>query len=459
MSTPEPTRNGSTGSHFLTMIITLALAVVLVPFLGPLVQPRVIDVGQNLRLIPTDAPAPRPTIAPTALPVSSPPLTTLELSEAARPSLVLVERKQWTPLRSVGLPNTPAMTTTLPATQTTSPTASSAAPTPAAPVRTMRLGVYQLLDRGAGIVYAVRDDKAYILTSARVASGGESTTIWVTLAGADTVRPARVLAVSHCDDLAMLVVDDPSGLTPIRRPGMVISDLPVQPMRPTQWVLNPNVTPAPVVNLLPQITLGSSADVRPGQELIALGYMRGDLGNDTGASQPAIITSVVSASGVAWQQHPELVRFAALSGPGYAGGPVIDRYGKLIGITTFAPLQGAGIAYAISIDYAHAVAEQLLQGINPHWTGLSLETRRELDGHLITVITQVQAGSPAASAGIQAGDVVISLKGSLSATVGAICTDLRQRQDGEQVTLTVQRTISGESTPQELSFTLTIGRP
>lgn len=459
MSTPEPTRKGSTSGHFLTMIITLALAVVLVPFLGPLVQPRVIDVGQNLRLIPTDAPAPRPTIAPTPTPVPSRPLTILELNEAAQPSMVLVERKQWTPLFSGGLPNTPALTTTPPSNPTTSPTASSAAPTSAAPVRTMRLGIYQLLDRGTGIVYRMIDGKAYILTSARVATGGERDTIWVTPAGSATARPALVLAISHCDDLAMLVVDDPSGLTPIGRPGMVIPGLPVQPARPTGLAILPNAPSGAVLDMSRRLTFGSSADVRPGQELIALGFTSGALGDDTGASQPAIITGVVSAGSVAWQQHPDLVRFATLSGPGYAGGPVINRHGELIGITTYAPLQGEGIAYAIGVDYALVIAEQLIQGNNLHWTGMSLEVRRGPDGSLDTVVDQVQAGSSAALAGIQVADTLVKLDGSPLWMTVNICTDLRQRQDGEQVTLTVQRTISGESTPQELSFTLTIGRP
>lgn len=467
MSTPEPTRKGSTGGHFLTIIITLALALVLVPLLEPIVQPPVINFGQDVGILPTNTPPPQPTLTPTATP--SPvvftiprPWTTFQLTEAARPSLVLVERYQRIGLSFGELSSTTAMTFTLPT--ATAPLLSTPIATPAPAVPSSISGLQALLrgqpvDSGTGIVYAVRDGKTYILTSARVATGGTASSVWVTPSGSNTMHQATVLAISHCDDLAMLVVDDPSGLTPIGRPGMVISDLPVQPARPTGLAIIPNAPSGSVLDTPQRLTFGRSADVRPGQELISLGFTRGALGDDTGASQPAIITSVVSASGVAWQQYPDLVRFAALSGPNYAGGPVINRRGELIGITTFAPLQGEGIAYAIGVDYAMVIAEQLIQGNNLHWTGMSLETRSNQSGPLGVIVNAVQLGSPADIVGIQPGDKLITLNGNKVSTVGAACTDLRQRQDGEQVTLTVQRNISGESTPQELSFTLTIGRP
>lgn len=466
MSTPDPTRKGSAGGHFWTMLITLVLAIVLVPLLEPMIQPRVIRVAQSFGVPPASTPPPPPTQTPTATPspmvFSMPqPWTTFQLNEAAQPSLVRVERYQIG--LSLGEPSsTTATTFTLPTVTAPLLGTPTASPAPAVPSSTGGLRVLlrgRLVDIGAGIVYAVRDDKAYLLTSARVATGGAASTLWVTPAGSDTARQARVVGISHCDDLAILVVDDPSGLTPIRRPGMVIPNLPVQPARPTGVAIIPNAPSGAVLATQQRLTFGRSADVRSGQEVMVLGFTRGDLGDDTGASRPAIITGIVSAAGIAWQQHPDLLRFAAPSGPEYAGGPVIDRYGKLIGITTFAPLQGEGIAYAIGVNYALAIADQLIQGNNLHWTGLSLEVRHALDGSLATVVGQVQAGSPAALAGIQPGDTLVKLDSSPLWIAGNICTNLRQRQDGEQVTLAVQRTISGESTPQELSFTLTIGQP
>lgn len=457
MSSPNPPQKGSTGGHFWTMLITLALAIVLVPLLEPLVQPAVIRSAQSVGILPTSTLPPRPTASPspTATPVPPRPLTTEELSEAARASIVRVERYEAFGRAFQGFRLTAAMTLTLPLGPTATPTTTL----PGTPNPGTRLSFRQRVDSGAGVVYAARDNRAYILTSARVVTGGVGSTVQVTPAGAEQARPARLLAISHCDDLAMLVVDDPGGLTPIVRPGVVISGLPVQPIRPTGLPIIPNVPLAPVVNLLPRITLGNSADVRPGQELIAFGFSSGDLGDDTGASQPTVITGVVSAGDVAWQQHPNLVRFAGLSGPGYAGGPVINREGQLIGITTFALTQGEGIAYAISIDHARAVADQLLRGINPHWTGLSLETRREPDGSLATVVDQVQADSPAAKAGLQPGDILVNLNGRPLWLVGNVCTGLRQRADGEQFTLSVQRTLDAESTTQELTFTITLGQP
>lgn len=71
----------------------------------------------------------------------------------------------------------------------------------------------------------------------------------------------------------------------------------------------------------------------------------------------------------------------------------------------------------------------------------------------------MQFGSPAAQAGVQPDDTILSYNGKEVATIGVICTDLRQFQDEGQLSIAVQRTNPTERTTQELTFTISLGRP
>lgn len=407
MSTPEPTRNRSAGGHFWTMIITLALAVVLVPFLGPPLRTRIEQQWPEAFPTPMPAQAPPTNSGSDIQPLPQlVPLSNRTLMELATPSLVLVESSL--------------------APMTFAP---SGQPIPS---NMMKIG-FQVA-RGAGVVYASRDGTVFIVTNAHLVTRGRS--IQVTPAGSDTPRPAHLVGISHCDDLAMLSIDDPTGLIPVASGRLL-------------WgVQRPDL-----------ITFGSNASLQPGDDVIAIGFPQDGLPETALRTVPSMVVGQVSQSAGRWQQFPNVVRHTAPIVPGYSGGLLLNRFGELVGLTSFVTNQGQGLSYAIGIDHVQPVAEQLIQGNSLHWTGMSLETRRNQSGLLAVVVDAVQLGSPANNAGIQAGDTLTTLNGKPVATVGTVCTDLRQRQDGEQVTLTVQRAISGESTPQALTFMLTIGRP
>jgi len=120
---------------------------------------------------------------------------------------------------------------------------------------------------------------------------------------------------------------------------------------------------------LPMVPLGNSAALRPGDWVVAIGNAL-DL---TGG--PTVTQGVVSATGRDAQEPPtasapntagptlyDLIQTDAAINPGNSGGPLVDLQGQVVGINTLGSLQAQGIGFAISIDGAKPIIDQLRQG-------------------------------------------------------------------------------------------------
>lgn len=178
-------------------------------------------------------------------------------------------------------------------------------------------------------------------------------------------------------------------------------------------------------NGLPTARLGNSDDLLPGQTAIAIGN---PLGLSNTVTQGIISATQRSSAEVGVPtERLDFIQTDAAINPGNSGGPLLNAQGEVIGMN-IAIIQGAqGIGFAIPINTAQQAAEQLVKKgrvehpyIGLEMAELSPELRREMNqadlGFQVNqdrgvVVGRVAAGSPAAQAGLQAGDIIESVNG------------------------------------------------
>ena len=169
---------------------------------------------------------------------------------------------------------------------------------------------------------------------------------------------------------------------------------------------------------LPAIPLGKSSDLMIGETVIAIG-------NPFGLSN-TVTTGLLSAQGRTLPSErgerlfTDFLQTDASINPGNSGGPLVNIGGDVIGINT-AIIQGAsGIGFAIPADRARRVIDDLLRfgESQPLWTGarlLSLDPelarRNGISERRGALVLKVFPDSPAAEAGLQEKDVIVSAGG------------------------------------------------
>jgi serine protease Do len=166
---------------------------------------------------------------------------------------------------------------------------------------------------------------------------------------------------------------------------------------------------------LPWLALGSSHDLMVGESVIAIG-------NPFGLSN-SVTTGVISAINRSLRTQDRVfhgfIQTDASINPGNSGGPLVNAEGKLIAINTAVYSAGQGIGFAIPIDTAKRVVNELIAHgeITPVWLGLGFQN---LNPELLTVmglprttngtlVNRVRENSPARAAGVRRGDVITHL--------------------------------------------------
>lgn len=193
---------------------------------------------------------------------------------------------------------------------------------------------------------------------------------------------------------------------------------------------------------LPELPMGRSADIQPGETVIAIGNPFGFANTVTTGVVSATGRSIRSESGL----FTDLIQTDAAINPGNSGGPLINLDGSLIGINTAVYGKGWGIGFAIPIDKARRVMEGLLGGntISPLWLGIQAE---DMDQRLAAelglasahgiIVSAVYAGTPAAAAGLEPGDVLVSINGTPIDDRRDYLNILRNQVEGEKLVLEV----------------------
>ncbi len=170
----------------------------------------------------------------------------------------------------------------------------------------------------------------------------------------------------------------------------------------------------------PFVTFDEDSDMRVGDWVVAVGNPFGLQGTAT--------AGIISAMGRRDAGSSAYVDYMQIDAPinrGNSGGPTFDLRGRVIGVNSaiFSPTGGnVGIGFAIPSNTASLIVEQLRASgrVTRGWLGVSIQT--QLDSDLATslglseargaLIANVQEGSPAQSAGLQTGDVILSFNGT-----------------------------------------------
>lgn len=199
---------------------------------------------------------------------------------------------------------------------------------------------------------------------------------------------------------------------------------------------------------LPAARLGDSGDILPGETVIAIG-------NPFGFNH-TVTTGVVSALGRTIRNEgglfTDLIQTDAAINPGNSGGPLLNIEGGLIGINTAVDARAEGIGFAIPINKARRVMEDLMgRGrVAPLWLGIVAE---DLDSRMAMALGHRQArgvlvstvfeGTPAARAGIAPGDIIESINAAPVRDRRDYINVLRNQTGGENLRVALRR---GEKT-------------
>ena len=229
---------------------------------------------------------------------------------------------------------------------------------------------------GSGFVWSAAD--GIIVTNNHVVEGASRITVNLH----DGTRvPARLLGVDPDSDLAVLRVDAK------------------------------NLTAAPI---------GTSADLMIGESVVAVGNPFGLSGTVTTGVVSALGRSVPSETQE--RIYTDFIQTDASINPGNSGGPLLNIEGKVIGINVAIYAQAQGIGFAIPVDRARKVVQDLLRYGQVHaaWIGAVTATltpedakRRGVEAQRGAIVVRVFAGSPAERAGLRPGDVIISVAGKV----------------------------------------------
>lgn len=199
-------------------------------------------------------------------------------------------------------------------------------------------------------------------------------------------------------------------------------------------------------------TLGNSDVLNPGETVIAIGSPLGDFKN-------TVTVGVVSATGRSIDtgqgyQIEGLIQTDAAINEGNSGGPLVNLAGQVIAINTLV-VRGTGsgtvaegLGFAIPINTAQAVAEQILQkGYVPHpylgiqWQAITpnIAARYRLPANWGVYVTDIAANSPANKAGLRQGDIITGIDDVTLDETHSYLNTLFLHQPGDQVTLVVAR--------------------
>ena len=165
---------------------------------------------------------------------------------------------------------------------------------------------------------------------------------------------------------------------------------------------------------LPSIEMGSSDDLMIGETVIAIG-------NPFGFSH-TVTTGVISAVDRSIRtedrEYLDFIQIDASINPGNSGGPLLNINGDLIGINTAIYAKAQGIGFAIPINRAKKIIADLIQfgEVVQTWIGIIVQ---DLDENLAVylnvpdkkgvLVKAVEPQSPASSAGLKAGDIILSI--------------------------------------------------
>ncbi|MCW2769180.1 MAG: trypsin, partial [Aeromicrobium sp.] len=199
--------------------------------------------------------------------------------------------------------------------------------------------------------------------------------------------------------------------------------------------------------------LGTSADLKVGQEVVAIGSPFGLESTVTEGIISALNRPVSSSDGSGSSQSttfPAVQTDAAIN-PGNSGGPLVDLNGRVIainsairsGTTTSGDAGSIGLGFAIPVDLAKNVSRQLVAGktVEHAQIGVSVDNFLSDDGitGVGAEVKEVVAGGAGDKAGIKKGDVITAVNGAVVPSSEALVASVRGFNPGEKITVSYTR--------------------
>ncbi|MDP2401571.1 MAG: trypsin-like peptidase domain-containing protein [Actinomycetota bacterium] len=204
---------------------------------------------------------------------------------------------------------------------------------------------------------------------------------------------------------------------------------------------------------LPAIETGESGDLVVGQIVVAIGSPFG--------LTHSVSSGVVSAIGRALTRslsadpgvYPlvDVIQTDAAINPGNSGGALVDRHGRLVGINTAIYSESGtndGIGFAVPVDKALSVAEQLIKsGVVEHpFLGIvgravteDLAASENLPVSEGAIVIEVARGTEAEKSDIRPGDIIVGLEDEVIRSMDDLILQVRRRQVGDVVTVSLYR--------------------
>jgi Do/DeqQ family serine protease len=200
------------------------------------------------------------------------------------------------------------------------------------------------------------------------------------------------------------------------------------------------------VSALKPLAFGDSTKLRLGEVVLAIG-------NPMGIGQ-SVSMGIVSAKGrgdMGIVDYEDFIQTDAAINPGNSGGALVNMKGELIGINTAILSRSgtsAGIGFAVPSHMARPISEMLVRNgkVTRGYLGVNIATVNKatikefgLQAQHGAVITAVEAGGPAAKAGIKANDVVLTLDGAPIRDARTLRNTIAMRGAGKTSELAIQR--------------------
>ncbi|MGY1673369.1 S1C family serine protease [Geodermatophilus sp. SYSU D00710] len=281
---------------------------------------------------------------------------------------------------------------------------------------------------GSGVVLS---EDGYVLTNDHVVSlDGGSTGAAVQVRTADgALYDATVVGTDPTSDLAVLRLEDADGLTPA--------------------------------------TFADSDEVQVGDLAVAIGAPLGLSDTVTDGIISATDRAVTTGSTQDDATVLDALQTDAAINPGNSGGALVDASGAVIGINTAiasvaSGLPGSsaqsgsiGVGFAIPSNVAQRIAEEIIETGSATHAVLGVRAQTAADDTNSEVgtgaqLAEVEAGSAAADAGLQAGDVVTAVGDRVVTTSAELTAAIRSHAPGDDVSLTVDR--GGRTTTVEVTL-------
>ncbi|KKB40943.1 S1C family serine protease [Bacillus thermotolerans] len=263
---------------------------------------------------------------------------------------------------------------------------------------------------GSGVIYKVTEEEAYIVTNHHVIEGASD--IQVSLHDGETIQ-AEVVGTDSLTDIAVLKINGSYDVTPL--------------------------------------AFGDSDSLRAGDPVIAIGNPLGlDLSRTVTQGIISAVDRTLPVTTSAGEWELEVIQTDAAINPGNSGGALINSAGQLIGINSLKITENGveGLGFAIPSNDVQAIIEELTkngQVVRPY-LGVSVMGLNEVPPYYIrnlpedvtkgAIVVSIDQNSAAAKAGMEAGDIIVSINEQAVEDDGDLRQHLYKKQEiGDSVTI------------------------